>query len=239
MTRRLTKTCALELLLGAGIKVSSVFDIGVQRDTLELRRAFPTVPHFLFDPIVEYNEDINEAYEGLDYKIENIAVSDRDGVLWLKEFRNDESGVLSHVHPALYYEEGLRTVPARSLDSYMRDAHALNPALAPYLIKIDVDGHETEILRGAMNCLKSTSCLIVESTLSHVSERCALAEKAGMILWDIVDLAYFHGNLYQVDLIFISEAYVPSGATLNPHVLMGNPEIDRSQWYQHQGSDDA
>jgi FkbM family methyltransferase len=238
MKRRLTKTNALDLLTQAGLQVSSVFDVGVQRDTLELRRAFPNVPHFLFDPVAEYNESIHKAYEGLDYKIENIAVSDRDGVLWLKEFRNDESGVLSHVHPALFYEEGLRTVPARSLDNYMRDAHALNPNLAPYLVKIDVDGHETEILRGARNTLKSTSCLIVESTLPHISERCALAEQAGLVLWDIVDMSYFHGNLYQVDLIFISEAFVPAGARLNPHVLMGLPDIDRSEWYQHQQSDD-
>jgi FkbM family methyltransferase len=239
MMRRLTKTQSLELLSRAGLKVASVFDIGVQRDTLELRRAFPDVPHFLFDPVTEYNDGIRRAYDGMNYKIENIAVSDRDGVLWLKEFRSDDSGVLSHVHPALFHEEGLRTVPARSLDNYMRDAHALNPDLAPYLIKIDVDGHETEILRGAKNSLKSTSCLIVESTLPHLSERCALAEKAGLVLWDIVDLSYFHGNLYQVDLIFISEAFAPSGAALDPNVLMGMTEIDRGQWYQHQGSDDT
>jgi FkbM family methyltransferase len=235
--RRLTKIHAFQLLLKAGIKVSSVFDIGVQRDTLELRQAFPNVPHFLFDPIVEYNDDIRKSYHGMDYTLENIAVSDRDGVFWLKEVQKDESGIISHVAPALVYEDGMRTVPARSLDNYMRDAHAKNPHLAPYLIKIDVDGFETEILRGAMNSLKKTSCLIVESTLPHISERCALAEKAGLTLWDIVDLSYFHGNLYQVDLIFISESHVPRGSALNPYVLMGLPDIDRSQWYQHQGSE--
>ena len=233
--RTLTKTNALGVLVQAGLHVSSVFDIGVQRDTPELREAFPLIPHILFDPIIEYNSSIHKSYKGLDYRIENVAVSDRDGILWLKEFRNDESGVISHVHPALHYEEGLRTVPARSLDSYMRDAHSTNPNLAPYLIKVDVDGHETEILRGATNTLKSTACLIVESTLPHISERCALAEKAGMVLWDIVDLSYFHGILYQVDLIFISEVFIPSNAKINPHFLMGLPDIDRSQWYQHQG----
>jgi FkbM family methyltransferase len=235
MKRKLTKTHSLKMLARAGLKVSSVFDVGVQRDTRELRETFPDVPHFLFDPVLEYNEGIRRSYEGMDYVIENIAVSDRDGLLWLKEFRTDEDGVLSHVHPALHYEEGLKTVPARSLDNYMRDAHAKNPNLAPYLIKIDVDGHETEILRGARNSLKSTSCLIVESTLPHLAERCALAEKAGLVLWDIVDLSYFHENLYQVDLIFIAEQFVPSGASLNPHVLMGLPVIDQSKWYHHEG----
>ncbi|MFC6741817.1 FkbM family methyltransferase [Methylobacterium tardum] len=80
-------------------------------------------------------------------------------------------------------EDALRSAETRSLDSYWHEAWKAGKSTdVPYLIKIDVDGHETEILRGAKNALIFTSCQIVETTLPHLPERCALAEKAGMHL---------------------------------------------------------
>ena len=75
----------------------------------------------------------------------------------------------------------------------------------PYLLKLDVDGHELPILRGAEETLGNTSCVVIESPLCYLSERVSYLESKGFKLWDIVDLCYYCDNLHQVDLIFLSD----------------------------------
>ncbi|MCJ2144267.1 FkbM family methyltransferase [Methylobacterium sp. E-066] len=232
MKRKPTKSNALTLLIEAGIDVKSVIDVGVQVDTPELREAFPNVPHILFEPVVEYNENIRENYKNVEYRLENIAISDREGVLWLKDCKSTETGVVTHVTPALHFEEGLRHIRARTLDNYLSEAYQTNQNLAPYLIKIDVDGHETEILRGAKNVLPWTSCLIVETTLPHLRERCDFAERCGLRLWDIVDINYYHNNLYQIDLIFVADRFFKSASKLDPNKMMMGESVDIDAWFE-------
>lgn len=232
--RRLTKWDSLQVLQRAGIAVGTVIDIGVQRDTPELRQLFGDVPHILFEPVSEYHDAIREAYAGLDFRLEEAAVSDRNGTLFLKEVRSDADGTVSHVSPADSYEPGLRSVPRRTLDSYIEDVTLAKP----YLIKIDVDGHETEIMHGARKALFDASCVIVETTLFHLPERLRLAESAGLVLWDIVDMTYYHGSLYQCDLVFISDRAEGIARPLDPRMRMAFEPFDPDAWYSVHSSAD-
>jgi hypothetical protein len=93
-----------------------------------------------------------------------------------------------------------RQVSETTVDSALCD----RPCDKPFLFKLDVDGNELRVLRGATETLRETSCVIIETALGELFEMGAVLKNAGFILWDIVDLGYYRNNLFHVDLIFLS-----------------------------------
>ncbi len=97
-----------------------------------------------------------------------------------------------------------RRVPVRRLDSLLP-----RPDLpAPHYLKIDVDGAEAAILRGAAGMLASCSVIEVEATIADFGPRVALILSAGFQLFDIVEPCYYDGRLAEVDLIFLNERII-------------------------------
>jgi FkbM family methyltransferase len=231
MRRMHTKEDALRTLRRKGVPVGTILDVGVQFETVELRKQFADVHHVLFEPITEYHETIRQRYEGLSFEIVDAAVSDKEGVMEFHSIRSsEETGYVSHVRPAENAWPATRSAPRITLDGYLAD----HPLPGPYLLKIDVDGHETAILEGAKQTLRDCACLIVETTMPHLPDRCALAKAAGMCLWDIVDFAYYEDSLYQVDLIFLPYSLIIGNAELDPYASISR-QLDAAQWYEHPG----
>ncbi|GLS69894.1 hypothetical protein GCM10007890_19070 [Methylobacterium tardum] len=81
----------------AGLAVGTVIDIRVQRDGPELRLMFPDKRYILFEPVREYAADIKLNYEDMSFDLENNALSDRDDIMFLKDVRSDDDGIVSHV----------------------------------------------------------------------------------------------------------------------------------------------
>jgi hypothetical protein len=95
----------------------------------------------------------------------------------------------------------LHTVPLVRLDTYCKQEN-LSGSL---LVKIDVDGHEHPVISGAAGIASQVDCLIVEAQLHEIKPRIDIVSNTlNMVLWDIVDLSYYHGHLTQVDLVFLS-----------------------------------
>jgi FkbM family methyltransferase len=226
-----TKEDALRTLRRKGLNIGTILDVGVQFDTPELRTQFADVHQVLFEPITEYHETIRQNYAGLSYEIVESAVSDIEGEMHFHSIRSDEdTGYVSHVRPAEKEWPATRSSPCVTLDGFL--ATRILPG--PYLLKIDVDGHETAILEGGIKTLRDSACLIVETTMPHLPDRCALAKAAGMCLWDIVDFAYYEDNLYQVDLIFLPYSLIMTNDELDPYASISR-RLDASQWYEHPG----
>jgi FkbM family methyltransferase len=228
MRRWIAISDSLKTLRNAGLQVSAVIDVGVQHDTKELRVAYPDVPHLLFEPIVEYHDAIRASYEGVNYQLIGSAVSSSSGTLLLKQVRADADGVVSHVMNGEVEGQGTRRVPCVALDDFF----AQHEVAKPYLLKVDVDGTESDILRGAASTMRDCSCLIVETTMPFVEERCRLARESGLRLWDIVDFNFYHGSLYQVDLIFVSEREIARCRPLDPYNAI-NRGFEASAWFAH------
>jgi FkbM family methyltransferase len=228
MRRWIAISDSLKILKNSGLQVSAVIDVGVQHDTKDLRLGFPDVPHFLFEPIEEYHDAIRARYCGMDYQLIGSAVSSSSGTLLLEQVRSDSAGVVSHVMNGEVEGQGIRRVPCVSLDDFV----AQNEIAKPYLLKVDVDGAETDILRGAARAMSDCSCLIVETTMPFLEERCRLARESGLRLWDIVDFNFYHGSLYQVDLIFVSERQIARCPALDPYNAI-NQGFEASAWFAH------
>lgn len=198
-----SKLNSLQFLRSRGLSVATVIDIGVQTQTKELIQVFPDLKHILFEPVEEYYSIITQSYKSIDFDLIKSAVSNENGTAVLNVISQDnKSGFITHSHIGSKENTPLaRTVQTITLDSFFER----NNYPKPYLLKIDVDGHEIPILEGSVNSLNDCSCVIIEAPLNVLPQRMNFLTSRGFVLWDIVDLAYYYDNLSQVDLIFINQ----------------------------------
>jgi FkbM family methyltransferase len=92
---------------------------------------------------------------------------------------------------------------------------ARRQARPPYLIKIDVQGAELDVLRGAENALKHTEYILLEVSLFQFfkngpsfSDVVAYMKDKGFVPYDLYELQYrpLDCALAQVDIAFVREA---------------------------------
>jgi hypothetical protein len=83
---------------------------------------------------------------------------------------------------------------------------------APGLLKIDVQGGELEVIKGALESMRYFEAVILEATFfdyfiggSQFTETIGLMNAQGFVLYDIVDYLYrpIDNALSQVDLVFV------------------------------------
>lgn len=231
---------ALQALLELGVPVKSVLDVGVLHGTDALMQNFPHLRHYLFEPIDEHFETIRKNYARMDYDLHHVALSDTDGQAWQIGLSNDGSGRITHSQISdkpialdnTSDANGRRDnsiVDCRQIDKARLDTLVakLQPP-TPYLLKIDVDGHEIPILKGALDTLKDASVVVIEATAPTLLARGQILAEHGFQLIDIVDFAYYAGVLHQVDLIFVRNDLLEDNAKLRP---MQQRPFRTDQWY--------
>lgn len=89
-------------------------------------------------------------------------------------------------------------MPVRKLDTLLREY--LLPR--PYLLKIDVDGAELQILEGSQESLPRINVVVIEAGMRNFYERASFLVNHGFELFDIVDPCYYDDLLRQFDMIF-------------------------------------
>ena len=224
---------ALNALSELGVEVQAILDIGVLHGTPPLMQKFPNLKHYLFEPIDDHFDVIRENYKSLDYELFHVALSESDGQAWQNSLCNDGSGRITHSQisdkpmdskddPRLIKSQ---QVPMARLDTMMADLNVP----APYLLKIDVDGHEIPILEGARETLKNASVVVIEATAGSFLDRANFLSEQGFALFDIVDFAYYSGVLHQVDIIFVRKEIIDINDSLRP---MSKPPFRPSDWCQ-------
>lgn len=189
-----TWAATLGLLIRKGLQFGTYIDIGCADGYFGL--AFWGGGLFRHTTVI--NIDANPVYEpslrkiraaiGGDYRI--CAVDDRDGSIdlytsthpyWASAAAPDDP----YWH-AIYEQRGEKvSVPCRRLDSIIEEL-APKP---PYAIKLDVQGLEARVLRGATRSLASTAVVVCEVLVHNFSEIHAELEKAGFALHDLTESA--------------------------------------------------
>lgn len=214
MTRLPTKLSTLQYIKDHIDFNPTIIDIGVQYETKELKTVFCESKHLLFEPVSEYYPSIRSNYVNIDHQIFEIALSNCNQDSFLSTRSLFGSGQVSHSN--ISDEESLNTRPitVRKLDSIIPEIQRETTLIEPFILKIDVDGVELQILEGSTETLAKTFCVIVETPLnvevSHLnifSERFFFLHNNGFVLWDIVDFCYYKENLTQVDLVFLSQSF--------------------------------
>ncbi|MET0342847.1 MAG: FkbM family methyltransferase [Polyangiales bacterium] len=192
-----------------GLAPATVIDVGVADGTPALYETFPDARLLLLEPLVEYRdalERIVRAHPGASYELAAASAS--------------RGSVTLNVHPdlfgsSLYLERedsdvnGVpRTVPTVTVD----DACAARGLKGPYLIKVDVQGAELDVLRGATRTLRETALVLLEVSLLEffeggpvMADVLAFMAEQEFCAYDLCDLSYrpLDGAMSQLDVAFV------------------------------------
>lgn len=200
---------AFERLARHGIRAEQIVDVGAASGkwTLECLRVFPDSRYLCVDPLEE-NRKYLDAIAKLNPNI-SIWIGALGSRAGLAAFH--EHGDQSSFFPSQYsYDGTLRHVGVRTLDSFL-DTAALDP---PDLIKLDVQGYEMEVLRGAGRCLQKSQVLLVEVSYRQIYQGSPLAHDviaflgdAGFRIYDICSYVQrpSDGELCQSDIVFVRQ----------------------------------
>ncbi len=202
---------ALEQAKKIGFKPETVIDVGAAVGTHALYEAFPNAKHLLIEPLEEFKPYLDK----LAKQLKNVEII-------IAAAAGESGSTTINVHPDLFgsstYQEcedsnvnGFpRTIPCVVLDEVCKK----NGLHGPYLIKLDVQGAESDVLTGASQILKETECIILEVSLlgffvtgPQFYDVIAFMKERGFVVYDILDYVYrpLDGAMSQVDLVFVKE----------------------------------
>ncbi len=189
-----------------GFEPKTVIDVGAALGTFNLYETFPDARHLLIEPIAEnepYLAKICRKLKSAEYII--AAATKASGIFTLS------------VSPGLVHSSASQGANADSSNPYLRNIRAITldeicrerNLPGPYLIKVDVDGNELDVLAGATGILQQTEYVIVEVTLfGQMYDIIHFMKSQGFAAYDIVDLGYrlLDGALWQIDMAFVKES---------------------------------
>jgi FkbM family methyltransferase len=172
----LSKAQALQRMRELGVAPRTIFDIGFAAGTKGLYGIFPDVSYVIVEPLAEsrpFMEEHVRAYPG------SIAVHAAAGrAAGEAEFVVDPS--LSGSSFLLKRKSGeIRTVPVVTVDGLV-EQHRLE---TPFIMKLDVQGYELEVLAGAEQALKHTEAVITEASLWADRKRAGMTRLTDLMNW--------------------------------------------------------
>jgi|SRR5271166_4540345 len=200
-------------LKALGFEPRAIFDIGssVAGWSVTIARVFPSAQFHLFEPLVDlkpYYKYCCDWAVGVcpNFSIHKIALGDRAGTVTIY---SDAPGFSASILPAAYDASipEREQVPVAPLLAYVAD-HDLP---RPDLLKIDVQGGEMLVLKGAGELLDTVQVLEAETWFSReygpstplFHELLEFLESKGLQLFELGDRFYSDTHrLYSVDVFF-------------------------------------
>lgn len=200
----------LKLLQAHGVPVHTVLDIGAAEGSFFPLRwqaeLYLQASHFFIDAMEENRPLYEKVVAGYGGGYEICALANLTGEIELSVDPGFYNTHLGGIQPgqATYAS---RRVPVRPLDSVVR-AHNLQ---GPFLLKMDVQGAELDVLRGATETLREASVVTLEAQVCHfrdtLIDHMSYLRSQGFVLYDLTNLAYYESDftLYQCLATFIPQ----------------------------------
>jgi FkbM family methyltransferase len=200
-----------------GLRPSTVFDVGVGYGPPWLYESFPDAYFVLVEPNIEFSPCLAEICKRYRGEHHILAAGDKvsRGTLRVNENSPTSSGFLpvsdeylkSLESRTISRQERTREVEIRPLDDLVSERTE-----PPFLVKLDVEGYETEVLKGGAQILQNTDVLISEVSIMkrwhgevRFAEFIGYLDDIGFELFDIIDLRQTtrDGPLSYIDAAFV------------------------------------
>lgn len=203
----------LQRLEKMGLSPGMIVDCGARFGawTKLAKKVFPNANVLMVEahPDTEpYLKDVCKVFHPLvEYQIALLGPRPQEGVPFIV---TEKMGAGSSVLPELSnVPRNTVHLPMKMLDSVLYE-HMVSEV---DLLKLDVQGYELEILKGATEALKSVEVVLMETSLIAYNlnaplfhEVCVFMKQCGFVLFDICDVARWHElTLFQMDVIFVRE----------------------------------
>ncbi len=190
-----------------GIELKVVYDIGAYKGlwTLALSKQLgKNTKFFMFEP----NEAHNDSLSGVGHPFFNVLLSDKSEVK--KFFSLEGSGDSYYPEiPDNFLQPIVKEMQSTTLDSLVLSRD--NPLPLPDLIKIDTQGSELDVLRGAEVVLKHASVIILECPIvkynqgaPDIQEYLDFAFENEWVPFAVVEIHTLRDVFVQVDIAFVS-----------------------------------
>jgi FkbM family methyltransferase len=195
---------SLELLKANGCQPKTLFDIGVATGTTGFYGVFPDVRYLLVDPLVEaepFMREICDRYPGV-YEVAAAGAASGEATF------NVDPGLSGS---SFFRKDGQpRTVSVVTLDELV-EKHRLEP---PFVVKLDVQGFEAEVLHGFERGLANTEAVISEASFwgdrkgggrAVFHDLVAFMADHGFVVYDVAGLVRRprDGALAEADFVFV------------------------------------
>jgi len=153
-------------------KRSVLFDVGanVGNYSSELIKQFPDASLHVFEPHPKTFEILSKKVFLNSTSLNNLALSSEEGKIQLFDYAERDGsshasvvrGVIENIHSG---DSMVHEVNKKTLDDYIK----INNIDNIDLLKIDVEGHELEVLKGAKNILKESKVKIVQLEFNEMN----------------------------------------------------------------------
>jgi len=198
-----------------GFSPATVIDVGAASGTFsnQCHQVFPAATYLLIEPLQEFLSPLKRLLKTIPQAhCEHAAASSYEGSMRLNVHHDlVGSSLYNEVEEGTDINGTPREVRTVTIDGMV----ARRQARPPYLIKIDVQGAELDVLRGAENALKHTEYILLEVSLFQFfkngpsfSDVVAYMKDKGFVPYDLYELQYrpLDCALAQVDIAFVREA---------------------------------
>lgn len=212
---------SLELLETArALGIRTIYDIGANVGTWTLlaKAVIPESTVEAFEPLAAHCSSFRKNLNAIGgVRLHPVALGPKNGLAELRVTDFSDASSLLPLVAAGHAEFGVEEVKhvgveVRRLDDY-RAEHEL---LFPDLMKLDVQGYELEVLKGAEECLRHTKALVVEvSFIEYYEGQCLFHDIVGFLAEFGLFLAVLGDHtpagrlLRQTDVLFLRTRPVP------------------------------
>lgn len=192
----------------AGVELNVVYDIGAYRGkwTEGIKTHLQKdVQFFLFEPNVKYEAELRS----MGYPVFKVLLSNESK---LRTFFSQEGSGDSY-----YPEKSLGNLVVNELQMQTTTldemfADASTKLLYPDLMKIDTQGSELDILKGAANVIKNLKILILECPIvkynqgaPSIQEYIDAVIKLGFVPFQVIEIHILKNVFVQIDIAFVSQ----------------------------------
>jgi FkbM family methyltransferase len=200
----------LENLRGLDWRPGAIIDIGVADGTPGLYDVWPDAPLCLVEPspdALPLMQRIARQRPGV--QIFNVGASNRSGTL--QGFRREGAPYVVFVDKFVKPRDRMAgaSFPIMTCDEIVTAAGIEGP----YLLKLDTDAHELEVLEGAVQTLANTDLCIVEMQVFHPLRArpgpdalWRFLNDHGLVFFDIAEICYAPSGVMRIaDLVFVRQ----------------------------------
>lgn len=208
---RVTIGDSYKFISSIGFNPKTILDVGVGYGTPTLYSAFPYSKIALIEPLVEFEEAMKNILSHREGDYILAAAGKENKLVKFNKHLNqlDASSLLKEqTGPQTDGEE--ITVSMIKLDDYVLSKNYE----APYILKVDVQGAELDVIEGAHNILKDCEVIVLEVSLfeflkesPQFYEVINFMHRKGFVPYDIVPgwTRPLDQALGQVDIVFVKE----------------------------------